>query len=60
MHNSFGVTENYIVFMEQPLKIELRKYYILTLLGKPFSKMFSWNPDENVRVFSFGLACECD
>ena len=50
MCNSFGLTENYIVFMEQPLKIELRKFPVLTLLGKPFSAMMNWNPSENVRV----------
>lgn len=46
---SFGATENYIVFMEQPLKIDLRKFYILTLLGKPLDKMLKWNSDEDVR-----------
>ena len=47
---SFALTENYIVFMEQPLKIELRKYLSLVLVGKPFSEMFSWNPKENVSL----------
>ena len=47
---SFALTENYIVFMEQPLKIELRKYLSLVLIGKPFSEMFSWNPKENVSL----------
>ena len=51
MHNSFGVTENYIVFMEQPLKIDLRKFYVLTLLGKPLDKMLTWKPSENVRQY---------
>ena len=50
MNNSFGVTENYIVFMEQSLKIDLRKYYTLTLLGKPLDRMLNWKPDENVRL----------
>ena len=44
------MTENYIVFMEQPLKLELRKFHMLALLGKPFSGMFSWKPEENVRL----------
>ena len=47
--DSFALTESYIVFMEQPLKIDLRKYQMLILLGKPFSEMFNWNPKENVR-----------
>ena len=50
--DSFGLTENYIVFMEQPLKIELRKYHMLILLGKPFSGMLNWKPEENVSYYS--------
>ena len=46
---SFGMTENYIVFVEQPFKLELKKYPKLLLLGKPASEMFSWNSEENVR-----------
>ena len=45
------MTENYIVFVEQPFKLELKKYPKLLLLGKPNSGMFSWNSEENVRLF---------
>ena len=43
------MTENYIVFVEQPFKLELKRYPKLILMGKPTSEMFSWNSEENVR-----------
>ena len=54
---SFGMTENYIVFVEQPFKLELKKYPKLLLLGKPISEMFSWNSEENVRYMALLLSC---
>lgn len=42
------MTENYIVFVEQPFKWELKRYPKLLLLGKPINQIFSWNPEENV------------
>ena len=42
------MTENYIVFVEQPFKLELRQYPKMLLLGKPPNKMFSWNSKEDV------------
>jgi hypothetical protein len=46
------MTENYIVFVEQPFKLELKRYPKLKLLGKPTTEMFSWNSEENVRYSS--------
>lgn len=48
---SFALTENYIVFVEQPFKLELRQYPKMLLLGKPPNQMFSWNPEEDVSQF---------
>ena len=45
------MTENYIVFVEQPFKFELMRYPKLLLQRKPLKKIFSWNPKENVSCF---------
>ena len=45
------------MFVEQPFKLELKRYPKLLLQGKPTSEMFSWNFEENVRqsVLFLGL-----
>ncbi|NWV05726.1 BCDO2 oxygenase, partial [Ptilonorhynchus violaceus] len=43
-YHSFGMTENYIVFIEQPLKLNLLQIITSKLRGKAISDGISWEP----------------
>ena len=52
--NSFGLTENYVVFMEQPLKVDVRKMLLYNVIRKPAIGALRWDPNENVSfLFSW-------
>lgn len=38
------MTENYIVFIEQPIKLDLLKFMLYKIQGKSFHKVMSWQP----------------
>lgn len=44
-YHSFGMTENYVIFIELPLKLNLLKILINQIKGKAFSDIMSWEPD---------------
>ncbi|XP_068097057.1 carotenoid-cleaving dioxygenase, mitochondrial-like [Hyperolius riggenbachi] len=44
-YHSFGMSENYVVFVEQPLRLNLIKLLINQLRGKSFSGIMSWEPE---------------
>ncbi|KAG8434464.1 hypothetical protein GDO86_012731 [Hymenochirus boettgeri] len=44
-YHSFGMTENYVVFIELPLKLNLMKIITSKIRGKSFSSSLSWEPD---------------
>ncbi|NWI07569.1 BCDO2 oxygenase, partial [Tichodroma muraria] len=46
-YHSFGMTENYIVFIEQPLKLNLLKIITSKLRGKAIYDGISWEPQHN-------------
>ncbi|KAF5921165.1 hypothetical protein HPG69_018565, partial [Diceros bicornis minor] len=48
-YHSFGMTRNYIVFIEQPLKMNLWKIITSKIRGKAFSDGISWEPEYNTR-----------
>ncbi|KAJ8786827.1 hypothetical protein J1605_023354 [Eschrichtius robustus] len=48
-YHSFGMTRNYIVFIEQPLKMNLWKIITSKIRGKAFSDGISWEPQYNTR-----------
>ncbi|XP_041456517.1 beta,beta-carotene 15,15'-dioxygenase-like isoform X2 [Lytechinus variegatus] len=48
-YHSFGITENYIVFVEQPLHINMFKVFFGRLLNKPMSHCMNYYPDAKVR-----------
>ncbi|XP_012865057.1 PREDICTED: beta,beta-carotene 9',10'-oxygenase [Dipodomys ordii] len=48
-YHSFGMTRNYIIFIEQPLKMNLWKIATSKIWGKPFSDGISWEPQQNTR-----------
>ncbi|KAM5317504.1 carotenoid-cleaving dioxygenase, mitochondrial isoform 2-T2 [Glossophaga mutica] len=48
-YHSFGMTKNYIIFIEQPVKMNLRKIVTSKIRGKAFSDGISWEPQYNTR-----------
>ncbi|KAF6102291.1 beta-carotene oxygenase 2 [Phyllostomus discolor] len=48
-YHSFGMTKNYIIFIEQPVKMNLRKIITSKIRGKAFSDGISWEPQYNTR-----------
>ncbi|CAG5921502.1 unnamed protein product [Menidia menidia] len=43
-YHSFVMSENYIVFVEQPIKLNILKFMLYRIQGKSFHKMMSWEP----------------
>ncbi|XP_044312329.1 beta,beta-carotene 9',10'-oxygenase isoform X1 [Varanus komodoensis] len=48
-YHSFGMSENYVILIEQPLKMNLWKLMVARSLGKSFSDVLSWEPQQNTR-----------
>ncbi|KAM8927666.1 carotenoid-cleaving dioxygenase, mitochondrial-like [Pelodytes ibericus] len=46
-YHSFAMTENYVVFVEQPLKLNIINILTSQLQGKAFEKSLSWEPQHN-------------
>ncbi|XP_019719752.1 beta,beta-carotene 9',10'-oxygenase-like isoform X1 [Hippocampus comes] len=45
-YHSFAMSENYVVFIEQPIKIDLVKIVTCKLRGKAFSDAVYWDPKQ--------------
>ncbi|XP_053181819.1 beta-carotene 15, 15-dioxygenase 2, like [Scomber japonicus] len=43
-YHSFVMSENYIVFIEQPIKLDLLKFMLYRIQGKSFHKVMTWEP----------------
>ncbi|CAL8248723.1 unnamed protein product [Merluccius merluccius] len=43
-YHSFVMSENYIVFIEQPIKLDLLKFMLYQIQGKSFHKVMTWDP----------------
>ncbi|XP_075047214.1 carotenoid-cleaving dioxygenase, mitochondrial isoform X2 [Mixophyes fleayi] len=43
-YHSFGMTENFIVFIEQPIKMNILKVITSNIRGVPVSDCLSWDP----------------
>ncbi|XP_063292323.1 carotenoid-cleaving dioxygenase, mitochondrial-like [Pelobates fuscus] len=46
-YHSFGMTENYVVFIELPLKLNILKILTSQIRGKSFASSMSWEPQHN-------------
>ncbi|XP_072011916.1 carotenoid-cleaving dioxygenase, mitochondrial-like [Engystomops pustulosus] len=46
-YHSFGMSENYVVFVEQPLRLNILKLLLNRIQGKSFSGIMKWEPDQN-------------
>ncbi|KAL7839286.1 hypothetical protein SRHO_G00259440 [Serrasalmus rhombeus] len=43
-YHSFALSENYVIFIEQPIKLDLLKFMLHRVLGKSFHEVMSWEP----------------
>jgi carotenoid cleavage dioxygenase-like enzyme len=48
--HSFGMTKNYVVFLEQPLIIDYKKVFMNILLNKPLTRTVTTLKDCNTRI----------
>uniref|UniRef100_A0A8C8SAJ5 Carotenoid-cleaving dioxygenase, mitochondrial n=1 Tax=Pelusios castaneus TaxID=367368 RepID=A0A8C8SAJ5_9SAUR len=48
-YHSFGMSENYVIFIEQPIKIHLCRLIISKLLGISIVDGMSWDPHHKTR-----------
>lgn len=39
------MSENYVVFIEQPIKLDLLKFMLYKIQGKSFHRVMSWQPN---------------
>ncbi|XP_043936992.1 beta,beta-carotene 9',10'-oxygenase isoform X5 [Protopterus annectens] len=46
-YHSFAMSENYVIFIEQPLKLNLLKIYINKIRGKGLDEGLTWEPKSN-------------
>ncbi|XP_051895743.1 carotenoid-cleaving dioxygenase, mitochondrial-like [Pristis pectinata] len=49
-YHSFGMTKNYIIFVEQPVKINVMKILTSKLRGKSFDCAINWEPELNTVI----------
>uniref|UniRef100_A0A672JHW9 Beta,beta-carotene 9',10'-oxygenase-like n=1 Tax=Salarias fasciatus TaxID=181472 RepID=A0A672JHW9_SALFA len=43
-YHSFVMSENYIVFVEQPIKLDLIRFLLYRIMGKSFNQIMVWDP----------------
>ncbi|XP_063167533.1 carotenoid-cleaving dioxygenase, mitochondrial isoform X1 [Candoia aspera] len=48
-YHSFGMSENYVIFIEQPFKINLWKIITAKCFGRSFLEGMGWEPQQNTR-----------
>lgn len=48
-YHSFGITENYFIFVEQPYVFNLKKFLLNYYLGKPYFAAVEWYPDQKTK-----------
>lgn len=44
-YSSPVMSENYIVFVEQPIKLNVLKFMLFKIMGQSFQKILSWEPE---------------
>ena len=48
--HSMGLTQHYVVFIEQPMRLHIWKLLFSRLLDAPTEKCYQWQPEAGVRV----------
>ncbi|XP_061568941.1 beta,beta-carotene 15,15'-dioxygenase [Cololabis saira] len=49
-YHSFGITDNYIVFMEQPFKLDILKMATAYMRGVNWASCMKFSPDDNTLI----------
>ncbi|XP_067827008.1 carotenoid-cleaving dioxygenase, mitochondrial-like isoform X1 [Heptranchias perlo] len=49
-YHSFGMSKNYIIFVEQPLKVNVLKILTTKFRGKSFAYAMTWEPELNTII----------
>jgi carotenoid cleavage dioxygenase-like enzyme len=49
-YHSFGMTDNYFIFIEQPFKLDILKMATAYMRGVNWASCLKFFPEENVRV----------
>lgn len=57
-YHSFGMTDNYFVFIEQPFKLDIVKMATAYMRGVNWASCLKFSPEENVRKNLRLLYCE--
>lgn len=52
-YHSFGMTENYFIFIEQPLKLDILRMATAYMRGVSWASCLKFCPEENVRGLCF-------
>ncbi|XP_028851224.1 beta-carotene 15, 15-dioxygenase 2, like isoform X2 [Denticeps clupeoides] len=47
-YHSFAMSENHVVFIEQPIKLDILRFMVNRIMGKSFQKIMSWQPGLDV------------
>ena len=50
-YHSFGITKNFIIFIELPLMVNGFKLATCTPKGRPLKDCFEWHPNERVKFY---------
>lgn len=48
-YHSFGMTDNYFIFIEQPFKLDIVKMATAYMRGVNWASCLKFSPEENVR-----------
>ncbi|XP_042877541.1 beta,beta-carotene 15,15'-dioxygenase-like [Penaeus japonicus] len=48
-YHSFGITENYFIFVEQPYVFNLKRFLLNHYMGKPYFSAVEWYPDQKTK-----------
>ena len=47
-YHSFGISQDYFIFVEQPFVFNLKRFLLNHFLGKPYVGAMDWRPDQKV------------
>lgn len=50
-YHSFGMTDNYFIFIEQPLKLDILRMATAYMRGVNWASCLKFCPEENVSLF---------
>lgn len=57
-YHSFGVTENYVIFLEQPFKLDILKMATAYVRGVSWASCMSFHGEDKVRPSCLSTPCQ--